>query len=75
MYFSWLNVEIGRIYRQECMEQARRYRLARGNATVRSKHRHSIRRSLAFLGRLLETLGRSLQGIQRRDREDLPHIG
>jgi hypothetical protein len=75
MFFSWLDVEIGKIYRQECITQAHNYRLTHRSPQRRKVQAGIVRQGLTQLGEWLVALGRYLQGMQINNGKDLSTMG
>ena len=74
MYFSWLDYEVAKIYRKECIEQAQKIRLIRSSQLGKKGNLNFMQRNLQRLGTWLETLGHHLQGVPFKNGNDLPSL-
>jgi hypothetical protein len=74
MYFTWIDVEIGEIYRQECLADARNHRLLHASGQGRPLYQRYLRLSAFRLGQLLESLGHNLQGLPIHDAGEIPRL-
>lgn len=74
MYFTWLDAEIGEVYRQESVQRAKNSMLI--YAIERGSHHHSnfLRQWLSWLGEIFQSISRKLQGLPIRDGNDLSHL-